>query len=206
MISKYTALIMLISLPVFAMEPIGEDELSEVSGQNGVYLSGDLSLNEMGGPLASTDPGNIDPDGAGVGVDAVWGTCDEKEAGTVQRCGARLAMKTNNTDGHFVLDEMRGKLSFEGLTLRARELTVADDDANFGGDISANAAAFDGKTVLEIGLPNEVRFDEFELTIANSSHERPTETGFNQQNIFGVEIDGSIQMQGNLLVFPTGNP
>lgn len=198
--NKWVLLLSLISFSSFAMEPIGEEELSEVSGQNGVYLSGDLTLNEVGGPLASTDSGNIDPDGAGGPLTAVWGTCAEKEAGTVQRCGARLAVKTNSTEGYFVLDEMRGKMSFEGLTLRAREIDGVNDD--FGGD----EAAFDGKTVLEIGLPNEVRFEGFELTIANSSHERPTETNYNQQNIFGVEIDGAIEMQGNLLVFPVGNP
>lgn len=194
---KWICTLFMISLSSWALEPIGEEELSEVSGQNGVYLSGDLSLNETGGPLASGNTGN---------EANVWGTCDEKAATTVERCGARLAVKTNNTNGYFVLDEMRGKLSFEGLTLRARELTVTDDDAKFGGDIAADAAALDGKTVLEIGLPNEVRFDNFELTIANSSHARPTETGYQQQDIFGVEIDGSIEMQGNLLVFPTGNP
>lgn len=204
MISKYALVLSLFAFPVLALEPIGEEELSEVSGQNGVYLSGDLSLNEVGGPLASTDVGN-QPADTGQAI-PVWGTCDEKTNGLAQKCGARLAVKTNNTEGYFVLDEMRGKLSFEGLTLRARELTIADDNDKFGGDIAADAAALDGKTVLEVGLPNEVRFDEFEFTIANSNSARPTDAGYQQQNIFGVEIDGSIEMQGNLLVFPTGNP
>lgn len=181
-----------------AMEPISEEELGEVTGQNGVYLSGDLTLNDVGGPLASTDAGNIDPDGSGP-LTAVWGTCEEKAAGSVQRCGARLAVKTNNTEGYFVLDEMRGKMAFEGLTIRAREVTDSDD---FGGDEDA----FAGTTVLEIGLPNEVRFEQFEFTIATSSHERPTANNYMQQDIFGVEIDGSIEMQGNLLIFPVGNP
>jgi len=196
--NKWVLLLSLISFSSFAMEPIGEEELSEVSGQNGVYLSGDLTLNEVGGPLASTDAGNQPSDT--MQAIPVWGTCDEKANGQAQRCGARLAVKTNSTEGYFVLDEMRGKMSFEGLTLRAREIDGVNDD--FGGD----EAAFDGKTVLEIGLPNEVRFEGFELTIANSSHERPTEQNYNQQNIFGVEIDGAIEMQGNLLVFPVGNP
>jgi len=191
----------LISASAWALEPIDEDELSTVSGQNGVYLSGDIAFNELGGPLASTDAGN-QPADTGQTI-PVWGTCAEKEAGTVERCGARIAISTNDTEGYFVLDEMRGKMSFEGLTLKAREIVgsgATPDD--FGGD----EVAFDGKTVLEIGLPNEVRFEQFELTIANSSHERPTEVGYQQQNIFGVEIDGTIEMQGNLLVFPTGTP
>ncbi len=191
----------LLCASAWAMEPIGEEELGNVSGQNGVYLSGDIAFNELTGPLVSTDAGN-QPADTGQAI-PVWGTCAEKEAGTVQRCGARIAVSTNNTDGYFVLDEMRGKMSFEGLTLKAREIVGSGSTPDdFGGD----EVAFDGKTVLEIGLPNEVRFDQFELTIANSSHERPTEMGYQQQNIFGVEIDGAIEMQGNLLVFPTGTP
>jgi len=205
MIYKMSFLFLLLSVNVLALEPISDDELNTYTGQNGVYLSGDISLNEVGGPLASTDIYiNKDPDGAGP-MTAVWGTCAEKEAGTVSRCGARLSVNTNSTNGYFVLDEMRGKMSFEGLTLKARELTVADND-NFGGDVTGFLAGSDGKTVLEIGLPNEVRFENLSFTIANSSTARPTDTGFQQQDIFGVELNGSIEMKGNLLVFPVGTP
>ena len=205
MIYKMPFLFLLLSVNALALEPISDDELNTYTGQNGVYLSGDISLNEVGGPLASTDTyTNKDPDGAGP-MTAVWGTCAEKEAGTVSRCGARLSVNTNSTNGYFVLDEMRGKMSFEGLTLKARELTVADD-ANFGGDVTDFLAGSDGKTVLEIGLPNEVRFENLSLIIANSSTARPSDTGFQQQDIFGLELNGSIEMQGNLLVFPVGTP
>ncbi len=198
---KMPILFLLLSVNALALEPISDDELNTYTGKNGVYLSGDISLNEVGGPLASGDSNNVDPNDGST----VWGTCAEKEAGTVSRCGARLSVNTNSTNGYFVLDEMRGKMSFEGLTLKARELTVSDD-ANFGGDVTDFLAGSDGKTVLEIGLPNEVRFENLSLTIANSSTARPTDTGFVQQDIFGVELNGSIEMKGNLLVFPVGTP
>ncbi len=202
---KMPFLFLLLSVNCLALELISDDELNTFTGQNGVYLSGDISLNEVGGPLASTDTyTNKDPDGDGP-MTAVWGTCAEKEAGTVSRCGARLSVNTNSTNGYFVLDEMRGKMSFEGLTLKARELTVADND-NFGGDVTGFLDGAAGKTVLEIGLPNEVRFENLSLTIANSSTARPTDTGFVQQDIFGLELNGSIEMKGNLLVFPVGTP
>ena len=202
MIYKLVTIIAFLSFQSLALEQISDEELNDFTGQNGVYLSGDISLNEVGGPLASVDANNIDP----VDGSTVWGTCAEKDLGNVSRCGARISVKTNETEGYFVLDEMRGKMSFEGLTLRARELTVADDDANFGGDVAAFLGGEGGKTVLEIGLPNEVRFESLSYTIANSSTARPTDTDFQQQNIFGVELNGSIQMQGNLLVFPVGTP
>jgi len=198
---KMPFLFLLLSVNALALEPISDDELNTYTGQNGVYLSGDISLNEVGGPLTSADGNNIDPNDGST----VWGTCEEKGLGTVSRCGARLSVNTNSTNGYFVLDEMRGKMSFEGLTLKARELTVADD-ANFGGDVTDFLAGSDGKTVLEIGLPNEVRFENLSLIIANSSTARPTDTGFQQQDIFGLELNGSIEMQGNLLVFPVGTP
>jgi len=201
MIYKMSFLFLLLSVNALALEPISDDELNTYTGQNGVYLSGDISLNEVGGPLTSADSNNIDPNDGST----VWGTCEEKGLGTVSRCGARLSVNTNSTNGYFVLDEMRGKMSFEGLTLKARELTVADD-ANFGGDVTDFLAGSDGKTVLEIGLPNEVRFENLSLIIANSSTARPTDTGFQQQDIFGLELNGSIEMQGNLLVFPVGTP
>lgn len=188
-------------LTAFALEDMSDEGLENVTGQNGVYLSGEIALNETGGPLAITDIGNIDPDGAGP-MTNVWGTCAEKDAGAVARCGARLAVKTNNSEGYFVLDEMRGKMSFEGLTIRAREISATGDAGKFGGD----EADFDGLTVLELGLPNEMRFENVEFTIAASSTARPTDAGFQQTNMFGVQMNGTINMQGNLLVFPTGTP
>jgi len=191
---KYSILFILliqISIHSNSMQPISEEALESVAGQNGVSLSGELSFNEDGGPLTSSDPENIS---------AVWGTCTEKEAATAERCGARLSIKPNETNGWLVLDELQGSLSFEGLTLRSRDIDAATDD--FGGD----ETSADGKTVLEIGLPSELKFDNFSYSYATSSQARPTDVGYQQQTRFGVEFNGSVQMQGNILVFPTGNP
>jgi len=184
----------------YALEIISDEELVNYSGQNGVYLSGELALNEFGGPLGRDDDQT---------VQTVWGSCAEKDAGEVSRCGARLSFKTNSTDGYFVLDDMRGKLSFEGLTLKARKLTM-DDNRIFGGDVkeflkgAEGAEDLEGKTVLEIGLPNRVKFESLNYTIATSSTARPTDAGFVQQDIFGVELNGTVKMHGNLLIFPSG--
>ncbi|WP_283789535.1 hypothetical protein QNI23_003375 [Bermanella sp. WJH001] len=179
-----------ISFSSNALEEISDESLASVSGQNGVNLSGELNLNENGGPLTSSDAGNA----------GVWGTCTEKQAATVERCGARLAVQPSENGGWIALDEMKGKLSFEGLTLRSRAIDGAMDD--FGGD----EVAADGKTVLEIGLPDKVKFENFQYSVVTSSQARPTDVGYTQQVRHGVNFNGSVNMQGNLLVFPTGNP
>ncbi len=185
-------LLSIVSTQIFALEPLSETELSDFSGQGGVYLSGDIALNDIGGPLALGDAGN---------ESGVWGTCLEKDGGIVDRCGARISFKTNTTDAYVVLDELRGKMSFEGLTLKARELTLADN-AQFGGDVTDFLDGSDGKTVLEVGLPNEVRFENLGFTVATSNTARPTDQGFNQKTVFSVDLNGSIKMHGNLLIFP----
>ena len=179
-----------LSVSTHALEEISDESLSRVTGQNGVNLSGELNLNENGGPLTSSDAGNA----------GVWGTCTEKQASTVERCGARLAVQPSENGGWIALDEMKGKLSFEGLTLRSRVIDGAADD--FGGD----EVAADGKTVLEIGLPDQMKFENFEYSVVTSSQARPTDAGYTQQVRHGVNFNGSVNMQGNLLVFPTGNP
>lgn len=187
----------LLSVNTHSLEAISEEALDSVSGQNGVSLSGELSFNEDGGPLTSSDVGNIDPNDASI----VWGTCTEKNALTADRCGARLAVKPNDTDGWLALDELKGSVSFEGLTLRSRDIASTD---NFGGD--EDGAGITGKTVLEIGLPNEVKFENFSYSYVTSSQGRPTDAGYQEQVRHGIDFNGSVQMQGNLLVFPVGNP
>ena len=187
----------LLNVNTHSLEAISEEALDSVSGQNGVSLSGELSFNEDGGPLTSSDVGNIDPNDASI----VWGTCTEKNALTADRCGARLAVKPNDTDGWLALDELKGSVSFEGLTLRSRDITSTD---NFGGD--EDEAGITGKTVLEIGLPNEVKFENFSYSYVTSSQGRPTDAGYQEQVRHGIDFNGSVQMQGNLLVFPVGNP
>jgi len=188
----------LTSVSSFSLEQIGDEELSSVSGQNGVYLSGELDFNADGGPLASSDIGNTDPDDTGAML-ATWGSCAEKAAGDVARCGARMAVELNDSSGWVAYDEIKGKISFEGLTLRSREITATDD---FGGDEIAAA----GMTVLEIGMPEKLEFENFSYDITTSNHGRPTDTDYSQQTRYGIDFNGSVQLEGNLLVFPTGNP
>ncbi len=158
------------------LDRLNDDALSEVSGQGGIYLSGDISINEMGGPIEN----------------GYFGRCDD--AG--KKCGARLAYRLKEDGGWMVLDEIRGNFAFEGLTLRVRSI-----DSGFGGD----GEAFNGD-VVEIGLPDTVRYNDVRFKIAGSNTPRPTDPGFQQTDIFAVEMQGDVIMEGNLLVFPTGNP
>lgn len=163
--------------PVVAeMTQISDDAMSDVSGQGGIYLSGDVSINELGGPIENS----------------YFGRCDD----VTKKCGARLAYRLKDTGGWMVLDELRGSFAFEGLTLGMRTI-----DSGFAGD----GELFNGD-VLEFGLPNTVRFDDVRFKIAASNTPRPTDPGFQQTDIFSVEMQGSVIMEGNLLVFPAGNP
>jgi hypothetical protein len=155
------------------MAPLGDDVLSEVAGQGGIYLSGDIS---MGGPVEN----------------AYFGRCDE----TDKKCGARFAFRLKEDGGWMVLDEIRGLFAFEGLTLRVRKI-----DSGFGGD----GELFD-RDVIELGLPDTVRFTDVNFKVAASSTARPTDPGFIQTDIFAIQMQGDVIMQGNLLVFPDGNP
>ena len=83
------------------MASIGDDELSEVTGQSGVYLSGEISINEEGGPLSNS----------------YFGDCSD----STKVCGARIAAQTSLGGGWFVLDNIRGTIAFEGLTLQLRQ-------------------------------------------------------------------------------------
>jgi len=155
------------------LKSIEDNELSEVTGQSGVYLTGDISINETGGPIS----------------DSYFGLCSDSN----KACGARIALQTEQNGGWFVVDNLRGGIAFEGLTMQIRDIS-----SGFGGD-----GALFNRDVLEIGLPETVRFDEFQFTLAGSATERPTDTGFEQLDIFGVEMSGEATLKGNLLVFPT---
>lgn len=199
MISKWMLFsLVFFALPAASLEEISDAGLADVSGQNGVYLSGELIMNEAGGPLTSADAGNIDPNDASV----VWGTCAEVQSANADRCGARMAVQPNENGGWIALDDMKGKISFEGLTIKSRVIDSAIDD--FGGD--ETEAGIDGMTVLEIGLPEKLKFENFSYSVVTSSQARPTDAGYTQQVRHGIDFNGSVNMQGNLLVFPTGNP
>lgn len=173
---------------VFALEPLAEEELQQVLGQGGVYLSGDITINENGGPLN---------DAADSSTPAVW-QANCTGASSNKRCGARIAVNAGDgaNTGWLVLDNIRGRFSFEGMTLKTRAI-----DSGFEGD-----GVMFNNDVLEIGLPNTVNYSQVSYTLANSSKARPTDVGFQQTDIFNVSVDGDVSLRGNLLLFPTGNP
>ena len=169
----------------YSLEPMTAEDMGQVTWQGGVYLSGDLTINENGGPLNADGP-------SANGYS--WQT--NCSSSTDKRCGARIALNTGTGRGWFVLDNIKGRFSFEGLTLRTRKI-----DSGFNGD----GATFNGD-VFEIGLPNTLDFEDTSFTIANSNTPRPTDSGFRQTDILTVETNGQANLQGNLLIFPTGNP
>jgi len=191
-ILPFFAVLTFTSGSLLALEPLSGDELGNVAAQGGVYLTGDLTINENGGPLNVNDTN----DGLLENGSNVWQvSCDTATANS--RCGARIALNAGDeSGGWFVLDNIRGRYSFEGLTLRTRKI-----DSGFGGD----GAAFN-EDVLELGLPDRIEFEELRFTVANSNSSRPSDANYSQSNIFSVNINGFSNQQGNLLLFPTGNP
>lgn len=161
---------------VAELDRLKDEDLAEVSGQGGIYLSGDISINEMGGPIENS----------------YFGRCDDPD----KKCGARLAYRLKSDGGWMVLDEIQGSFAFEGLTLRVRSI-----DSGFGGD-----GELFNRDVMEIGLPDVVRYNDVRFKIAGSNMPRPTDPGFRQTDILAVEMQGEVIMEGNLLVFPTGKP
>lgn len=173
--------LILVGLIAFAvnaeMKPLAEDDMSSVSGQyGGMSLSGDVSFNNDGGPL----------DGEGVGFDCSSGG----------RCGSRIAAQLSEGGGWLVLDDLQGTFAFEGLTLQTRN--IDSSDSGFGAD----AGNFN-RAVIEIGMPDTARFENFSYTLATSSTSRPTGSDFQQTERLSVEMDGEITLDGNMLVFPT---
>ena len=157
------------------MSQIGDEDLADVTGQSGVYLSGEISINEEGGPLSNN----------------YFGDCVDAS----KSCGARLTFQTQQDGGWFVIDGIQGSISFEGLTFQMRNISSA---LEFGGD-----GAFFGRDVLEIGLPESVRMNDFEFTLAAGSSARPDDASYKQVDFMTVEMSGDITLQGNLLFFPT---
>lgn len=114
----------------------------------------------------------------------------------------RMAVRSEATGGWYVLDNMKGIFSFEGLTLRTRTI-----NSGFNGD----GATFN-QDVLEFGLPSQVKFKDgsFAFGVANQGGWRNNaislanggDPSYQQTNIFSAKIDGTIRMQGNVLIFP----
>ncbi|AVO52160.1 DUF6160 family protein [Ectopseudomonas mendocina] len=190
-----TAVALLSLLPVLAlaeMQALDDSTLSEMSGQGGVYLSGEFSINKDGGVLWGT-PATNNP--------AQWTanqrSCALAGAASPESCGMRVAVRSGANAGWYVLDNLKGIFSFEGLTLDTRTLTSATGE----------------REVLALGLPNEIRFKDgnFSFGVASQggwknkalSAANGGDPSYQQTNIFSAKIDGSIRMQGSVLVFPT---
>ena len=209
MIKNTLKTIALISVAVSSnaeLVSMDESNLANISGQGGVYLSGEFSINKEGGPLweDGTRPYyELDGNGAPVIDNSI--TPDQCDNGI---CGLRFAMKLNeNSEGWYVIDDLSGGMSFEGLTLRtvniksAVDYDVWDDNTN-----DFQIVALD-EEVLQIGLPGKVTFNDFKFKYAvanNGEFGVPLADGtaFKQTEIFGVELNGAITLQGNLLLFP----
>ena len=72
--------VFLFSLPSLAeLARLGDEALSHISGQGGIYLSGDISINEMGGPVENS----------------YFGRCDDAD----KKCGARFAYRLKEDGG-----------------------------------------------------------------------------------------------------------
>jgi hypothetical protein len=187
-----------LAMPALAeMQALDDDTLSSMNGQGGVYLSGEFSINKDGGVLwskpASNNPGTWT---------AGQRSCATAGASTPENCGMRVAIRSEADGGWYVLDNLKGVFSFEGLTLRTRTI-----NSGFNGD----GAAFN-QDVLEFGLPNEMKFKDgsFAFGVANQggwqnkslSVANGGNPSYQQTNIFSAKIDGTIRMQGNVLIFP----
>lgn len=177
--------VLMFSLPATALEPMSAEEMSATSGQGGVYLTGDLTINENGGPLNLDGPAQNNHN---------WQVnCSANNAD--RRCGARLALNTGGGRGWLILDNIRGRFSFEGLTLRTRKITDG-----FNGDGNQF-----NEDVFEVGLPNQLDYEDASLTLAGASGPRPTDSNYQQVDIVTLTINGVANLQGNALIFPTGD-
>jgi len=189
------------------MVSLDEGAMADVAGQGGVYLSGEFSINKDGGPLWTADPNGA--------VDDFGNAKEYRNCGTAQdpkECGLRLAVKLNeNSEGWYVLDDLAGGMAFEGLTLRTINVDSATNydvwDSNTG-DFAEEAV---NDEVVQIGLPGTVSFRDFKFKFAvanNGEYGVPTVDGngdpvaFRQTEIFGVELNGNVTLEGNLLLFP----
>ncbi|TVV39456.1 DUF6160 family protein [Thalassolituus sp. C2-1] len=157
------------------MKVLEESDLEQVTGQGGVYLTGEFSVNKEPGPL--------------------WQSTSDRNCGTVadpKVCGLRLAISVDGGGSEwYVLDNVSGGMSFEGLTLRTEYIALDEEGHAFG------------KEVLKIGLPGKVRMNDYQYTFAFSNQGGwSDDPGFRQTNIYGIHQNGEVTLKGNLIMFP----
>jgi len=166
-----------LSLPLNAeMKPLTDSALDNISGQGGVYLTGEFTINKNPGPL--------------------WATTGDRNCGSASDpkvCGLRFAVSVDGGGSEwYVLDDVSGGMAFEGLTLRT-EFIAQDEEGN---DFN--------KEVLKVGLPGKVKMTDYKFTFAFSNQGAwSDDAGFRQTDIFGIQQDGDITLKGNLIMFPT---
>lgn len=212
---KYGSILLLANTCFAQMQSIEEDDMAQISGQGGVYLTGEFSINKDGGPLWGATAGQFDE----FGVEKQVRNCGTSLA--PKECGLRFAIKLNeNSEGWYVIDDISGGFSFEGLTLRTETLTSVPNYESvslIGGEAVAatvdltNGGLSSGVEVVQIGLPGTVSFNDFRFKFAvanNGEFGVPTVDGsgapvaFKQTEIFGIQLNGNITLDGNLLLFP----
>lgn len=170
--------------------------MRDLAGQGGMYLTGEFSINKSGGPLWRTPTSNNALKWA-----PTQRSCAPASSPTPQSCGLRVALRAQAGGGWYVLDNLKGTFSFEGLTFRTDPV-----NAGFGGD----SAAFK-REVLKLGLPSEIEISDgaFTLAVANKAGWRNNRIGapgadpsFRQTNLVSFVVNGTLKTEGNLLVFP----
>ncbi|MDF1763989.1 MAG: hypothetical protein P1U57_11315 [Oleibacter sp.] len=205
------------------LKSLDEHNMSEITGQGGVYLSGEFAINKENSERLLWSNGtrdyyrldsngnlvvdnSLNPDNVGNQINP-----DQCDNGI---CGLRFAIKLNeNSEGWYVLDDVSGSFSFEGITLRTEKLTVVSDFNNITGvDVDGvplpdQVTLADPAEVLKIGLPGKVSFKDFKFKYAVANNGEfgvpvDSDTPFRQTEIFGVQLNGDITLQGNLLLFP----
>jgi len=148
----------------FSLEPLNDSSMSDFTGQAGISISAEVTINENGGPLDGTK-------------------------------GGRIAVSSGSTDssnGWLIYDNVKGSLSYENMTIKTREI-----NSGFNGD----GAEFN-RDVLEIGLPDTVKYEDVSYTIATSAG---AGIGSAQTELMTFTMSGEVEMTGNMLLFPHGS-
>jgi hypothetical protein len=185
------------AMPAWAqLNALSDEDMRANAGQGGMYLTGEFSVNRDGGPLWRT-PASNNPSTWAAGERS----CAVSGASLPQSCGVRIAVRTQSSGGWYLLDNLKGTYSFEGLTVRTKLV-----NSGFGTD----GAAFN-RDVLEVGLPSTLKVSDGSASLAignqvtwqNISPGAPgANPNFRQNNLVSVVFSGTLNTQGSLLIFP----